>query len=514
MKIYFASPNGLFLVAISSLFIIITNIALQIVLERNAKISGSCKNCNVVIIDIDILRADALDCDEFRNRTPNICSFFDNAVYFKDNISHSDNTRPSFISGMTSLYPRSHTIEGAPWDEELNSQVVTLPGVLQKKGYETILVTHKWGGFVLNTDWFDQVVNTNVLPEKLKELAGKDEPFLVYTYNVDLHFPHLLYDQNDIDVDMEKVSKGIPKSNDEWVEIQKNYIIKNYQKVFKTEAIKNHPELFQGDLEKNKSEIFSLFNSYSGDRELYRLLHDEWIIRYNSILEFINPNNPEDIAYFKSRYLSGLKIVDSTLADIFQLLSSSELKRNTIVVLRSDHGEEFYEHGQFAHQNNLYQETIRTPLILKFPKSTSTNIHFLTQDIDVMPTLLDILNIEIPVQAQGKSLIPMIENSNYSIRDYQIAQKAGDWLATYRKNQWKIIIINSKLSELYDLETDPGEKINLFDINDNYSQIGKTLFQEYNQIKENQVVYPNPNTPLPPWIDEEKQERLKQEGYF
>jgi len=313
---------------------------------------------------------------------------------------------------------------------------------------------------------------------------------------------------------MSKVSKGIPKTYDEWAEEQKNYIIKNYQKIFKPEAIKNHPELFQGNLEKNKNEIFSLFNTYTNDREHIKLLYDNWIIRYNTVLEFVDPNNPEDIAYFKSRYLSGLKIIDASLADIFQLLNSPKLKRNTIVVLRSDHGEEFYEHGHFAHQNYLYQETIHTPLIIKFPKSTAADVFNLTQDIDVMPTLLDLLNIEIPVQAQGESLAPMIENSNYSIRDYQIAQKGGDWLATYRKNQWKIIIIDSKVAELYNLENDPGEKVNLLHTNDNYNQIAKTLYQEYNQIKESQVIYPNPKSPFPFWMDEEKQKRLKEEGYF
>lgn len=479
---------------------------------RPTQLSGSCKDCNIIIIDIDILRADALDCNKNRNKTPNICSFFDKAVYFQDNTSHSDNTRASFVSAMTSLYPISHRL-WTPYDDVLNSQVVTLPDVLQKKGYETILATEH-NTIQLSSSWFNDVVNPKILPEKLEELAKKDRPFFAYVYNEYLHFPHLIYNPEDIEVDMEKVSKGIPKSFDEWFEVQANYIIKNYQEVFKPEAIKNHPELFQGDLEKNKYEIFSLFDSYSNDRALHRLLHDEWAVRYNSVVQFVDPNNPEDLKYFKSRYMSGLKIVDATLVDIFQLINDSDLSKNTIVVLRSDHGEEFYEHGQFAHQNRLYQETIHTPLVIRLPFGVSGKIDKLSQDIDLMPTLLDLLGMEFPVQLQGESLIPLIENPNFSIRDYQIAQKGGGWIVSFRKNDLKIIMENFELTELYNLASDPGETKNLLNKNGYYSGISRALFEDYNQIIRKQVVYPNPKAPFPSWIDEEKRLRLREEGYF
>jgi len=82
---------------------------------------------------------------------------------------------------MTSLYPRSHRL-WTPYDDVLNSQVVTLPGVLQEKGYETILVTEH-DTVQLNSNWFNDVVNPEILPEKLKELAKKDKPFFTYVYN-------------------------------------------------------------------------------------------------------------------------------------------------------------------------------------------------------------------------------------------------------------------------------------------------------------------------------------------
>src|SRR3989344_1593914 len=67
-----------------------------------------CENCNIVIIDIDMLRADAINCKNAFERTPNICKLAGQSVYFKNHISHSDLSIVSQVSTFTSLYPSSH----------------------------------------------------------------------------------------------------------------------------------------------------------------------------------------------------------------------------------------------------------------------------------------------------------------------------------------------------------------------------------------------------------------------
>jgi len=104
---------------------------------RPSELSGSCKDCNVVIIDIDILRSDALACGTDAENAPDICSFSRQAAYFKNNISHSQYTLPSFVSGITSLYPMSHN-NWSQFHSRINKKIISLPRLLAGHGYKTI----------------------------------------------------------------------------------------------------------------------------------------------------------------------------------------------------------------------------------------------------------------------------------------------------------------------------------------------------------------------------------------
>lgn len=87
-----------------------------------------------------------------------------------------------------------------------------------------------------------------------------------------------------------------------------------------------------------------------------------------------------------------------------KLIQKFGLDKNTLIIITSDHGEEFLEHGQIEHGNTLYQETIHIPLIVKLPYSTKKEVvEKQVTLVDIMPTILQILNITPPVQTSGKS---------------------------------------------------------------------------------------------------------------
>ncbi len=465
---------------------------------------GFCPGCNIVILDIDTLRFDAIDCSSRPGLTPNLCAVTKKAINFKNHISHSDNTRPSFVSALTSLYPGSHTI-WTPYEHLLNNSVVTLPAILQKNNYKTIIASPGKTSQI-NFDWFDEYVEYSRLNRDLATFLQGAQPVFLYLYIDYLHFPYLVGKSSPSKND----PVGIPKTQEEYRDSLAEYLTQNYRSFFKPEAIAATPEVFTGDASKNGAKILALFEKYSQNKDLERFLNDAWIAEYNSYVRFLDPANPQHRRYIWLRYLSSLGFVDSSLRDTLKTLLETA-SRPTIVVVRSDHGEEFYEHGSLGHQNNLYQETIHTPLLVVVPGVGGRTIAQPTQDIDLMPTLLELVGIKAPPQTQGQSLLPLINHPEKGISAYQVAQKGESYVVSFRKGRWKLIIKNSVPAELYDLLGDSGEKGNLIE-----TSLGlKTqLFEEYQLFISQQKIFLNPQSRYPSWMDEAKRQRLKIEGYF
>lgn len=448
-------------------------------IERTDLLSESCKGCNIVIIDIDTLRADAIDCEDRRDQTPNLCRVMDRSVYFSNNISHSDFTPTSLVSTITSLYPRSHTF-WSYFDDKIEEEIKILPSVLQENGYTTIFTditqTHiiaesETQGSITKSQinpWFgkyEQQIGYGAVFKLIKDLSSSKKPFFLFVFSWALHAPYFT-DSGYLGNDNVEIPQGIPKTRDEFESSLGDYLMKNFDKVFKPEIIIANPDIFQGSGPSDKNKILDLFHKYEGARESEGMLISGWMPKYETYFAFIDTDKPSHIQFLRSSYLGVLKEIDAQVGQLLQILESPAFNDNTILVIKSDHGEEFYEHGKFSHQNNLYQELIHTPLIIKNPTGSRIEVQGLTQDIDVMPTILDILGLDVCAQTQGKSLVPLMENPRLTINDYQIAQKgAGDYISVFRKGEWKLIMKEFKPIELYNLSDDPQELNNLINKN-------------------------------------------------
>lgn len=475
-----------------------------------------CRNCNVIIIDINVLRYDALDCDNHPEKTPSICSFAKQSIEFTKNNSQSDLTRPSYISGLTSLYPSSHNM----WNElysTLDERIITLPSYLASKGYSTFFVGPSKGHSQIILDGFGQAEHVDSHLERevnYREVVGnlvkKDKPFFLYLFIEDLHFPYFPF--SNIEITNQYKPPGAPTTRQEYSGLVKDYLVNNYKEVFTQASIDENPDLFTEDIASKKEDLYRLFTEYDLDRRKSTYyLKEAWKPSYYAFLNFIDQTDSNDILYLKNNYLTVLRHIDTQLGAFFDLIEELKLDR-TIIILRSNHGEEFFEHGGFSHQNNLYQELIHTPLLIKFPGVRPQKINQFTQDIDVMPTTLGLVGLDIPDQVQGKSLVALIKNRYVPINNFQIAQKGGEnHISTFRKGDWKLIMKESQSIELYNLKTDPNEKINRVIKEE---QTARRLADEYNSIIDKLPVYGGLEPPIPEWIDEEKLQRLKDEGYF
>jgi arylsulfatase A-like enzyme len=146
---------------------------------------------------------------------------------------------------------------------------------------------------------------------------------------------------------------------------------------------------------------------------------------------------------------------------LLHALDELDLTRRTLVIITSDHGEEFYEHGTFGHGDTLYDPALHVPLIFYAPGFVPAGKRIPTELglIDLAPTVIDLLRLSPLPQFQGHSAAGLINGKPDGRRGAVISELGDTWRAL-RTNSWKLIRITTKETprvEFYDLRQDPGE---------------------------------------------------------
>jgi phosphoglycerol transferase MdoB-like AlkP superfamily enzyme len=163
---------------------------------------------------------------------------------------------------------------------------------------------------------------------------------------------------------------------------------------------------------------------------------------------------------YLNRYLNALSYSDKQLGMLLDELKRRGLAESTLVVVVGDHGEAFGRHVQFGHASNIYEENVRIPLLLINPLLFhGETLKAIGGQVDVAPSILDVLRLPIPTEWQGSSLFnPKRLNRAYFFSPY------SDYVFGYRTAQHKVIF-NATTSEtmVFDLKKDPQETINLAD---------------------------------------------------
>jgi arylsulfatase A-like enzyme len=135
------------------------------------------------------------------------------------------------------------------------------------------------------------------------------------------------------------------------------------------------------------------------------------LVRYRK--NKIGPDlTPEKLAFYVDMYDASIRTADEMFAELLEHLDQLNLLDRTIIVITSDHGEEFLEHGCVLHMTSLYEELIQVPLIIKVPGiQGAREIDTFLSQIDVMPTLLDLMNVDCPSGLQGRSFARILTGS-------------------------------------------------------------------------------------------------------
>ncbi len=312
----------------------------------------------VIILDIDTLRADHLGCYGYhRDTSPWIDELASKGVVFEWAFAQAPNTPPSQASILTSLYPKTHgRVTGK---DRLPEGVTTLAEVMGDGGFSTAAFVD--GGYMAPHSGLSQGFEKYFSrPKGLKGLAAlgpfvfdwirehREENFLLLIHTYDVHTP---YD---------------PPAP--------------FREIFLNGIGPSTPG-FEPDTKTMKGVMLKARRG-----ELHQL-------------------TGADIEYSRALYDGGIRYVDSWIGSFMELLRDNGLLERATIIVLSDHGEEFQEHGSVLHEK-LYSTVTHIPLIIRPPGGmVGRRVDQVVESIDVMPTILDLVGLEYPeTSMEGTSL--------------------------------------------------------------------------------------------------------------
>jgi arylsulfatase A-like enzyme/Flp pilus assembly protein TadD len=177
------------------------------------------------------------------------------------------------------------------------------------------------------------------------------------------------------------------------------------------------------------------------------------------------PPKPWSDRYAADPYSGEIAYVDSQLGILFDFLEQNKLSGHTLVVFTADHGEALGEKGEMTHGYFAYNNTVHVPLFIVLPQSGARQVSAPVAHIDIMPTLCALLNLPLPAQVQGTSLLPLIAGQKTAPRqlyfESQTPHVEMGWVPLRGFISGSLKYIDLPIAEQYDLARDPAENTNL-----------------------------------------------------
>jgi len=386
------------------------------------------KSPNILLIGIDSLRADHMSCYGYdRYTTPHIDRFASEGTLFEKTYSAFIPTTSGYASMLTGMDVFSTQVIALRHKGPMRSEVKTLAEILKENGYTTSCVGFPgnpasrgfdkyiefagWGGWNEGRSPKAQNLNDVTIPE-IERLAKQKEPFFLFLRHMDPHSPYL------------------PPAP--------------FERMF-----------YHGDEcdPKNKSMepvmTFKPFCDYFAS----------WM-----------PPGITDKDYVVAQYDGEIAYMDSCIKTIFTTFENLGLLDDTIVIINSDHGETLYDHDCYFDHHGLYDPTLHVPLIIRYPSKVPAGkrVAGYNSHQDLVPTLLELADIESDINFDGKSLMKLVHGEEPSFRGEMYITECT-WMRKHgwRTPEWKLIVALEPdfhfkpAVELYNLIDDPLEYNNL-----------------------------------------------------
>ena len=390
---------------------------------------------NVLILTVDSCQPDYWGAYGYeKNTTPFFDALATEGVLFSNAIVPTSWTIPSLTSMLTGVNPNVHGIDAR--GKLMDSRIPTLFEMLEQQGYAIGDTSYTLTEPSINSVFKKADISPDVaLSEGRSEESyllswmqeHKDQPFFAWVH---FHTSHLPY-------------RAAPPYNQMFLE-------------------DIDPEVLQ-------------------DRQI-EFVRSQIIVRKGEV-EFDPPRHADAV---RALYTQTLRQQDAKIGKVLQRLEELGLKEHTLIIITADHGDELLEHGFIGHAStswdaSVYDDLVQVPLLLYAPQALPSGKRFETQVrmIDLLPTILDVLDIPLTAEIQGQSLLPLIEGngdfqeetafSETTPCGYSCPKRLEEHRRrSVRSNDWKLIAnytpdTNETTYELYHLAEDPGETKNVLD---------------------------------------------------
>lgn len=399
---------------------------------------------NLLLISIDTLRADHLSCYGYkRNTSARIDKLAADGILFENCFSVSCKTTPSHMSIMTGLYPQEHNVymwsknaQGPCLGKTLSPAIPTLAEILKQKGYHNVAFTGGANvaakiGFGRGFEIYREDDNIEAAVEWLQKNCNK--PFFMFYHTYYTHDPYL------------------PPPP--------------YDKKF-------NPE-YSGEIPNKAAFLKTMKIDETED------WHGQWDRLHQYYWSKVNLNDKHDLFHLKALYDGCINNVDDNfIGGLLDSLQSQGQLDNTLIIITSDHGEEFLEHGRTLH-DSLYKEVTHVPLIMRLPEKIPAGLRVrqIVRSIDIMPTVLDLLDIKAEVGMRGISLLPTTANTNLNLTAYSDFNDFAPPYIESLRNASQFLLMDQRLSlaknqnalqksgitQFYNTDNDPAEINNIIE---------------------------------------------------
>ena len=417
---------------------------------------------NVLVISIDTLRPDVLGCYGYERATsPTLDLLAAEGALFENAFTTSPWTLPAHASLLTGLYPRHH---GARQERRaLRGDVPTLGEILSGAGFATAAIVNShflsqpYGfGRGFQDFVFHEVERTETAPSEVVETA------LAWLSKKDRD-PFFLFLH---DYDVHSDYGALPE----------------YEKLF--------ARPYRGRIDGSTDQLRE-FSNESLDLDA------------------------SDLEHLIDLYVAGVRQTDAQVGRLIEHLRTSGQLESTLIIVTSDHGEEFLEHSGVLHGRTHYDEVLRIPLILRGPGiPRGRRISDPVSINDILPTTLALLGLPWKEKTDGIDASQLWRSeSREAARERILFGEADhenerpDILRSVRDAQYKLIYNRlTQRTALYDLRADPQER---HDVGDAHPEIKRRLLEELGRFESVRLS----GDRLPP-LDEKTKRHLEELGYL
>ncbi len=395
---------------------------------------------NVILIVVDTLRADRLGSYGYgRGTTPNLDAFAAAGTRFANARAQASCTFPSINSLFTSRYPQLF-LEQETGELGIPDRLPTLAEILRDHGLTTFAASaspivrqtptryNRSGGFDRGFDNFNERClwqdASCVNRQLLAALGELEEPFFAYAHYMDPHGPYQ------------------PPAN--------------APRLFARPA-PSLPEVVQ-----------------RGDPTAWT----------KSLRDGATPPDRAELRHLSDLYDDEIAYLDRELGTLLADVEERGLLDRTLVIIASDHGEEFLEHGAMKHCENTFDTTVHTPLIIRAGDASGA-VAQAVQNLDIAPTVLDYLGIAPPDGLKGRSLRPFIDKGFFGALSSLLSPGPphrgaafsiqGLWRSAVREQHKAQYRLDTREILVYDLESDPAEEIPSSEMNRQQRELVREL---------------------------------------